>query len=121
MTSLNRRMRRNLKNNSDKQAINEAVAKAAYDQAYYESFRIVTPFVVAQCLKVLKEDYGKLRNKETRLHIFAERVRDLVQKYDTVTKKDWEEMDALLEEAGYSGDIPVPEYEEGEEEGGAGK
>ena len=118
MTNLNRRMRRNLKNNSHKQAVHEAVAKAAYDQAYYESFRIVTPFVVAQCLKVLKEDYGKLRNKDTRLHIFAERVRDLVSKYDKITPKDWAEMEALLDEAGYADEMPVVVDDE---KGGAGK
>lgn len=118
MANLNRRMRRNLKNNSHKQAVHDAVAKAAYDQAYYESFRIVTPFVIAQCLKVLKEDYGKLRNKTTRLHIFAERVRDLVRKYDKITPKDWAEMEALLDEAGYADEMPVIVEDE---EGGAGK
>lgn len=117
MANLNRRMRRAMKNTSKKQAVNEAIAKAAYDQAYYESFRIVTPFVVAQCLKVIKEDYGKLRNKETRLHIFAERVRNLVLKYDKITPADWEEMEALLEEAGYAEDVVVPGKEE--KEGGA--
>lgn len=117
MANFNRRMRRNLKNNSHKQAVHEAVAKAAYDQAYYESFRIVTPFVVAQCLKVLKEDYGKLRNKETRLHIFAERVRNQVQKYET-TPINWKEIEALLDEAGYADEMPVIVEDE---EGGAGK
>ena len=120
MTSLNRRMRRNLKNNSHKQAVHDAVAKAAYNQAYYESFRIVTPFVIAQCLKVLKEDYGKLRNKTTRLHIFAELVRNQVQKYET-TPINWEEIEALLDEAGYPDDIPVPEGKAEDEEGSAGK
>lgn len=115
MSSLKRHMRRAMsldKGRNDSITLTPRELKlveTAYDQGYKDAAQSLTPLLLAQCFKVIKENFGKLRTKETRLHIFSEMVLGNLKSYGKITQQDWEEMYAILEEAGYPDEILIPD------------